>query len=166
MKIKDKIVQTLASMTAELLEIGPDFYIIGASAMILSDIEIGETSDIDILTTEMNSLKLQCSLKAYIDAHVSEKVLTHIAPETKEDGLFSSNFARFNLPLMDVEVMGNLQIKKNNVWQFVYVQEYREIFIGDLIIRIPTMEEQKRILSLFGREKDLKRILVLNQYLS
>lgn len=67
---------------------------------------------------------------------------------------------------MDVEVMGNLQIKKNNVWQFVYVQEYREIFIGDLIIRIPTMEEQKRILSLFGREKDLKRILVLNQYLS
>ena len=29
-----------------------------------------------------------------------------------------------------------------------------------------TMEEQKRILSLFGREKDLKRILVLNQYLS
>ena len=40
MKIKDKIVQTLASMTAELLEIGPDFYIIGASAMILSDIEI------------------------------------------------------------------------------------------------------------------------------
>ena len=59
---------------------------------------------------------------------------------------------------MDVEVMGNLQIKKNNVWQFVYVQEYREIFIGDLIIRIPTMEEQKRILSLFGREKDLKRI--------
>ena len=156
MKIKDKIVQTLASMTAELLEIGPDFYIIGASAMILSDIEIGETSDIDILTTEMNSLKLQCSLKAYME----------IAPETKEDGLFSSNLARFNLPLMDVEVMGNLQIKKNNVWQFVYVQEYREIFIGDLIIRIPTMEEQKRILSLFGREKDLKRILVLNQYLS
>ena len=156
MKIKDKIVQTLASMTAELLEIGPDFYIIGASAMILSDIEIGETSDIDILTTEMNSLKLQCSLKAYME----------IAPETKEDGLFCSNFARFNLPLMDVEVMGNLQIKKNNVWQFVYVQEYREIFIGDLIIRIPTMEEQKRILSLFGREKDLKRILVLNQYLS
>ena len=156
MKIKDKIVQTLASMTAELLEIGPDFYIIGASAMILSDIEIGETSDIDILTTEMNSLKLQCSLKAYME----------IAPETKEDDLFRSNFARFNLPLMDVEVMGNLQIKKNNVWQFVYVQEYREIFIGDLIIRIPTMEEQKRILSLFGREKDLKRILVLNQYLS
>ena len=156
MKIKDKITQSLASITVELQEISPDFYVIGASAMILSGIEVGETADIDILTTEMNSCKLQHLLKTYME----------ISPETKEDGLFSSNFARFNLPLMDVEVMGNLQIKKNNVWLFVYVQEYREIFIGDLIIRIPTMEEQKRILSLFGREKDLKRILVLNQYLS
>ena len=40
MKIKDKIVQTLASMTAELLEIGPDFYIIGASAMITGELNI------------------------------------------------------------------------------------------------------------------------------
>ena len=56
MKIKDKIVQTLASMTAELLEIGPDFYIIGASAMILSDIEIGETSDIVFITIEQPKL--------------------------------------------------------------------------------------------------------------
>ena len=156
MNIEERINKTLLSIATELQMIDSEFYVIGASAMILSGIKIGETSDIDILTTEMNSLKLQCSLKAYME----------IAPETKEDGLFSSNFARFNLPLMDVEVMGNLQIKKNNVWQFVYVQEYREIFIGDLIIRIPTMEEQKRILSLFGREKDLKRILVLNQYLS
>ena len=78
MKIKDKITQSLASITVELQEISPDFYVIGASAMILSDIEIGETSDIDILTTEMNSLKLQCSLKAYME----------IAPETKESELF------------------------------------------------------------------------------
>ncbi|MCS3161637.1 hypothetical protein NXX71_12835 [Bacteroides faecis] len=144
MKIKDKIVQTLASMTAELLEIGPDFYIIGASAMILSDIEIGETSDIDILTTEMNSLKLQCSLKAYME----------IAPETKEDGLFSSNFARFNLPLMDVEVMGNLQIKKNNVWQFVYVQEYREIFIGGFDYQnTDNGRTEKNFISFWQRER-------------
>ena len=45
------------------------------------------------------------------------------------------------------------------------LKEYKEIFIGNLIIKIPTIEEQKRILSLFGREKDLKRILILNHYL-
>ena len=151
MKIKDKITQSLASITVELQEISPDFYVIGASAMILSGIEVGETADIDILTTEMNS----CLLKTYME----------ISPETKEDDLFRSNFARFKLPLMDIEVMGDLQIKKNDIWQSVCVKEYKEIFIGNLIIKIPTIEEQKRILSLFGREKDLKRILILNHYL-
>ena len=42
MKIKDKITQSLASITVELQEISPDFYVIGASAMILSGIEVGE----------------------------------------------------------------------------------------------------------------------------
>lgn len=155
MKIKDKITQSLASITVELQEISPDFYVIGASAMILSGIEVGETADIDILTTEMNSCKLQHLLKTYME----------ISLETKEDDLFRSNFARFKLPLMDIEVMGDLQIKKNDIWQSVCVKEYKEIFIGNLIIKIPTIEEQKRILSLFGREKDLKRILILNHYL-
>ena len=44
MKIKDKITQSLASITVELQEISPDFYVIGASAMILSGIEVGETA--------------------------------------------------------------------------------------------------------------------------
>ena len=124
MKIKDKITQSLASITVELQEISPDFYVIGASAMILSGIEVGETADIDILTTEMNSCKLQHLLKTYME----------ISPETKEDDLFRSNFARFKLPLMDIEVMGDLQIKKNDIWQSVCVKEYEEIFIGNLII--------------------------------
>ena len=59
MKIKEKIVQTIISIANELQEVTPEFYIIGASAMILSGIEIGETSDIDILTTEATSFKLQ-----------------------------------------------------------------------------------------------------------
>lgn len=154
MNIKDKINQTLIGIATQLQEINSEFYIIGASAMILSNIEIGETSDIDILTTEKNASKLQHLLKAYME----------VAPETKENDLFHSNFARFNLPLMDIEVMGNLQIKKNNIWQPVCVQEYREVPVGEIIVRIPTIGEQKRILSLFGREKDFKRLQILNQY--
>lgn len=154
MNIKDKIDQTLLSIATQLQEINQEFYIIGAAAMILSDIEIGETSDIDILTTDVNASRLQYLLKVYME----------VAPETKENDLFHSNFARFNLPLMDIEVMGNLQIKKNDIWQPVCVQEYREISVGEIIARIPTIGEQKRILSLFGREKDLKRLQILDQY--
>ncbi len=154
MNIKDKISQTLVSIATKLQEINSEFFVIGASAMILSDIEIGETSDIDILTTEVNAYKLQRLLKVYME----------INPETKENDLFHSNFARFKLPLMDIEVMGNLQIRKNNSWEPVWVQEYREVSIGEIIVRIPTIEEQKRILSLFGREKDLRRLEILKRH--
>lgn len=154
MNIRDKINQTLVSIATELQEINSEFYVIGASAMIMSDIEIGETSDIDILTSEVNAYKLQDLLKVYME----------INPETKENDLFKSNFARFNLPLMDIEVMGNLQIKKNNIWEPVCVQDYMEVSIEEVIkVKIPTIEEQKRILSLFGREKDLKRLQMLNR---
>ena len=102
MKIKDKIVQTLASMTAELLEIGPDFYIIGASAMILSDIEIGETSDIDILTTEMNSLKLQCSLKALAKINLGLDVVRR-----REDG-----YHEVRMIMQTVQLYDRLDIKR------------------------------------------------------
>lgn len=156
MEVKERIIRTIASITNELQEAAPEFYVIGASAMILSGIEIGETSDIDILTTEVNSSRLQRLLNRYME----------IAPKTKEDDLFRSDFARFNLPLMDIEVMGNLQIKKGNVWQSVCVHEYKEMLIGDLTVRMPTIKEQKRILALFGREKDLKRMPLLDRYLS
>lgn len=156
MEVKERIIRTIASIINELQEVAPEFYVIGASAMILSGIEIGETSDIDILTTEVNSSRLQRLLNRYME----------IAPKTKEDDLFRSDFARFNLPLMNIEVMGNLQIKKGNVWQSVCVHEYKEMLIGDLTVRMPTIKEQKRILALFGREKDLKRMPLLNRYLS
>lgn len=81
------------------------------------------------------------------------KTYMEISPETKEDDLFRSNFARFKLPLMDIEVMGDLQIKKNDIWQSVCVKEYEEIFIGNLIIKIPTIEEQKESYLFWQRER-------------
>ena len=98
MDIKDKITQTLIGITAQLQEISSEFYIIGASAMILSNIKIGETSDIDILTTEMNASKLQYLLKAYME----------VSPETKENDLFHSNFAKSRRI-----IFGNLFVYKN-----------------------------------------------------
>lgn len=85
MNIKEKITYTFASITDELQQIAPDFYVIGASVLILSGIEIGGTSDIDILTIEAKALPLQQLLKRKME----------IDPKTKEDDLFCSDFARF-----------------------------------------------------------------------
>lgn len=148
MEIKERITQTLAFIADELKEVAHYSCIIGASAMILHGYEIGNTADIDILTTSEGSDKLQLSLKEYMET----------APLTKENELFRSNFARFQLPLMDVEVMGELQVCKDKEWRPVFIEEYTTLHIENVAIRIPTLKEQIRVLSLFGREKDYRRI--------
>ncbi|WP_370794940.1 hypothetical protein [Bacteroides stercorirosoris] len=148
MEIKERINQTLAFIADELKEVAPYSCIIGASAMILHGYGIGDTADIDILTTSEGSDKLQLSLKEYMET----------TPLTKENELFRSNFARFQLPLMDVEVMGELQVCKDKEWRPVFIEEYTTLHIENVAIRIPTLKEQIRVLSLFGREKDYRRI--------
>lgn len=149
MEIKERINQTLAFIADELKEVAPYSCIIGASAMILHGYEIGDTADIDILTTSEGSDKLQLSLKEYMET----------APLTKENELFRSNFARFQLPLMDVEVMGELQVCKDKEWRPVFIEEYTTLHIENVAIRIPTLKEQIRVLSLFGREKIIGELI-------
>lgn len=153
MHIKERIVHTLSSIEPQLLHLTADWCVIGAAAMILSDIDVGETTDIDILTTATGSEELQHLLRAY--------KLT--IPDTKEDELFRSNFAQFRLPLMHIEVMGDLEIKKAHGWQPVRVQDFREVAIGKLTVKIPTVAAQKKLLQLFGREKDLRRVGLLER---
>lgn len=146
--MREKIIKTLHHASDGLKTIDDNLYIIGSSALILSGIDVGETADIDILTTSANSNKLQYLWKDKMEA----------VPKMKEDDLFTSNFARFNFPLMDIEVMGDLKIWKGDSWLAVSVNEYTTLTFGQLSVRIPTIEEQLRILYLFDREKDRKRI--------
>ena len=151
MTSKDKIMRTLAGVAKELGQVDEDWYVIGASSMLLSGIEIGETSDIDILTTPKGAEELKAALKEYIEP----------SPKTKDDWLFRSDFARFNMPLMDIEAMGGLQINNDGAWQDVAVNEYVTVNVNGLDVKVPTLDEIRKILLLFGREKDLRRLALL-----
>ena len=153
MRIEEKIIHTLLEVEDKLQKVKPEWYIIGSSAMILSGIKIAETSDIDILTTTQGADEFQEHMQKYME----------INPSTKENDLFRSNFARFNLPLMDIEVMGGLQVMKNNIWHDVHINHFHEMHIGNLTVKIPTLEEQKRLLLPFGRDKDLRRMKLFDE---
>ena len=148
MEIKERIIITLTEVADRFQKIESEWCIIGSSAMILSGIKLDNTFDIDILTTDKGSDELQKSLHEYMVVN----------PVTKENDLFRSNFARFNFPLMNVEAMGGLLVKKNGIWQNVHISDFCEVPIGNMVVKIPTLDEQKRLLLLFGRDKDLKRI--------
>ena len=153
MDVKDKIIQTLLHIESRISNVKSDWYIIGSSAMILAGVDIENTLDIDILTTDAGSNEFKSALFDYKE----------LEPQTKENELFHSNFARFSLPLMEIEVMRNLQINKNNSWQDVSVTYWDEIPLGNMKIKIPTRDEMKRLLLLFGREKDLTRMQLFQQ---
>lgn len=60
--------------------------------------------------------------------------------------------------------MGDLEVCVSGQWTKVNVKEFNIFNIGSLAVKIPTLSEMRRILLLFGREKDLRRIEAIDKY--
>jgi len=151
--MKQRIISQLLSLKHDLNSLQDNFYIIGSSGLILQDIEIGNTGDIDIVASDKDAESLKMLWKQYI----------RVNPKTKEDDLFISNFASYDFDLMDVEVMGELRIHINGTFEKLTISEFLEIKLDtDFTVKVPSLEEFKRILSLFGREKDLVKLKILS----
>jgi hypothetical protein len=154
-KIKDAICDVIEEAATGLTLLEDDYFIIGASALILSNVEIGTTLDIDILTTVPDSVILE-------EAWNLRK---------KEDykpinsNLFRSNFARYAFTGLDIEIMGGLEINTDGSWEKLLVKDYCMFDARTITVRIPTLQEQKRILGLFGRDKDLSKVELIDEYI-
>ncbi|WP_337044088.1 hypothetical protein [Emticicia sp. 17c] len=147
MSILENIENTIAFLSDDLAQLQDPFYIIGSSALVLAGIPLSIANDIDLLTSERDA----AFLKKLWHKHIQESYF----PEG--DDKFRSNFGRFRLNEAIVEVMGHLEVFNEGFWQKLEVKETKEIAISKLIIQIPTLKEQYRILHLFGRTKDLAK---------
>lgn len=131
------------------------FYVIGASALILAGIDLDNTMDIDLLTSERDADLLKTSWK--------DRLIPAYAPAGGHR--FRSNFGRFDFGVMDVEVMGGLEVCRNDEWVLLTVNESVEVSGDGFVVRIPSLAEQKRILHFFGRPKDHEKIRWIEKYL-
>lgn len=154
--MRNKILSTLVEASNGLKLLNGDYYIIGSSAIILSGIDIGVTHDIDILTNSHNPDILRSE---WYDKLVKN-------PTMKESELFKSNFACFQFPEMQIEIQGELKVFKDNHWVHLEINDYNILKLNELEIKIPTLAEQIRVLNLFGRNKDMQRINIINEYLN
>lgn len=149
---KQKVYFTLSEVHEDLSLLKDDWFIIGSSALALSGIEI-EVDDVDLLTSTADA--------SFLKELWKEKA--HQTYEPKLGEVFRSNFGRFQFSKMDVEVMGNLEVNKNGVWEKLVINAFEAVSIGDFSVKIPTKQEQKRIFEYFGREKDLKKATLIAQ---
>ena len=152
MNIKEKIETLLAEISPVLETLKDEWFIIGASALILSDVTISDTKDLDLLTSRRDA--------AYLKTAWKERILDHTPADSD---LFRSNFARFHFTTLDLEVLGGFEVNKGGKWIPLTVQEHYRIDYPAFSIKIPSLSEQKRILVFFGRPKDLTRIKLINQ---
>jgi hypothetical protein len=58
---------------------------------------------------------------------------------------------------MPVEVMGGLELMTAAGWRPVQVHDDMGLDVAGHEVRVPTLDEQRRILLAFGREKDLAK---------
>jgi hypothetical protein len=153
--MKKKVTELLTLIYPDLLQLENDCFIIGSCAMLLSDITIPIITDLDLLMSSADADTLKHKW--------SQRMRKDFAPENQH--LFRSNFARFDFGELDVEVMGDLEVNKNNQWQPVLIEQVMKISIEGMKIKIPTLQEQKRIFMLFGREKDLTKAKMIEDLL-
>ena len=116
------------------------WWIIGSAAMTLAGVAGIVPQDIDVLCSRQDALRLREAWRDHVD--------TAYRPAA---------FTRFvHLP-MPVEVMGGLELMTEAGWQPVRVHDDMRVDIAGVAVRIPTRQEQRRILLAFGRGKDLAK---------
>ncbi|NDV45781.1 hypothetical protein D0T49_01780 [Paludibacter sp. 221] len=152
MTIREKIIRTLHQAASELEQLHDDWYVFGSAASILLEVELENTTDIDIVTSGRDAELLK-TLWHTKNLHV----------DSKPSELFCSDLSRYHFELLDIEISGNLEVYRNNKWQKFTIYDYEVIPVGKLLVKIPTLQEQKNILHFFGREKDLQKIKLIDK---
>jgi len=156
MTVDEKIFYTLKEAFPSLKLMRDDFYLIGSAALILSGIKIENIYDLDILVSDRDADFLMVEWG-------NRLIIEHV---TKDNELFSSKFARYKFSELDIEILGELKVNKVGVWERLEISDSQSITIDDFEIKTPTLNEQKRILQLFGRKKDKDRLKLIDKKLS
>jgi len=153
MTIEEKIIYTLKEASHSLLLLKDNFYLIGSAALSLSGVKLDKMYDTDILVSDRDA--------DFLRAEWGNRLFKENI--TMDDELFFSKFARYKFSVLDIEIMGDLKVNKKGIWERLKITENESIAVGNFEIKIPTLFEQKRILQLFGREKDRKRIKLIDK---
>lgn len=156
MNIREKIHWVINEAYPSLELLQDDYFIIGSAALILTGIEITDTRDIDILTSDRDANRLRGMWK-------SRLVENHT---TTNDDLFRSNFSRYHFGALDVEILGDLEVQKDNQWKRLIIQDYIIHSEKGIQLKLPSIEEQKRIFQWFGRDKDIIKLDLIERHKS
>jgi hypothetical protein len=148
---REHIIQTLDQLHGLLSPVKKPWFIIGTTGLMLSSFDV-EPNDIDILTDTQTAAEIKILLKSFEFPLI-----------LKDDGKFRSAFSRYIIGGVGVEIMGDLQVNTANSWTDVLslIDHPQQVQSNGKFFQIPSITEQRKIYSLFGRKKDVLALKLL-----
>lgn len=129
-----------------------DWWIIGSAGLVLLGIQNVAPDDIDILASKSTAL-------AFLE-HWGAKPLKP-APDSR---FRSAPYARIALTGRHrIEVMGDLEVRADDAWQKVILPSRIPVQVGTARLFVASLSDQISLLRLFGREKDLAKVRLLEK---
>lgn len=108
-------------------------------------------ADIDVLTSRRDAQTMIGQWQERLDR----------AWKPADSARFRSCFARFRYPQLAVEIMGGLELFQPTGWVPVHVDAIVQVPVAGVIVPIPALAEQIRVLQDFDRPKDRQRAALL-----
>ena len=127
-----------------------EYCIVGSMSLFLEGLPV-EPSDIDILTTKESAFKIDELLGSH----------RTLECELRESNAFRSYFGKYRIDCIDVEIMGELQIRKNGKWNRPLIPssiETKYVTIDGESVRIAKSKETFKFCKEIGREETCKII--------
>ncbi len=140
--------QISLDFVATVMPADAPWWIIGSTALKLSGVEV-EPRDVDVFAASgvIEAVRLKLGAAAMAprpDAQFRSMPYFQFQPE---GGL-------------EIDFMGNLEVFSRGSWTALAIES--RIIAGNIFI--PSLDEQRRILHLFGRPKDLARIELIDSH--
>ena len=150
---KERIINCMSPLVAALDKADPEWAIFGSAALALCGMDM-PVADIDIILSPEGAARME---QEWLKTGMALPLDQESAPES----LFRSHLVRNNSTSIMVELSGGLEIRTEEGWMPV---RPREVLTTPTGIRHCSLPECKRLLTLFGRPKDLHRLRLIEAH--
>ena len=139
------LAKTLESVAAALNSRRRDWVVFGGSAMALYGFDVGEVKDIDII----------------VSSETAASLMSELCLKNQADGgsaRFRSEYLlRPDFGPVEVEILGNFEIKSAMIWHRVALGKPNAICVGNQTVFVAEVAALADIFDLCARPKDLAR---------
>lgn len=150
----NNLAATLGLLHDTLSPVSKKWMLIGSASLYLQGFPVNP-QDIDILCDTATAIKFEALLS---DHRIETKI-------TSGKDKFSSRFSQYVINGIPVEIMGDLLVNTTTEWVNLWemITEPQTVQLNGHNYLIPNIQDQLKIYTLFGREKDQAILTLLEQ---